>query len=133
MAAELLTAPRLVGALTLFATHFHELAGLARDAAASVGVGSPDAFARVLDAPRLPAVNAHMAVHAPPAPSGIGRETAGASALTLMYEVRPGPSYASFGLSVAAAAGFPEAVIADAEAVLLLLEARRRGELRVSS
>ena len=35
-------------------------------------------------------------------------------ALTLLYEVKPGASAASFGVECAALAGFPAAVVADA-------------------
>jgi DNA mismatch repair protein MSH2 len=74
--------------LTLFATHFHELTAL-EDAV-------PAGIVR----------NRHV--------TAAMNETLGSKGLTMLYTVAPGPCPSSFGVHVAALAGFPDAVIAEA-------------------
>jgi len=42
--------------------------------------------------------------------------------VVMLYTIKPGPSVSSFGVRVAAGAGFPAEVIQDAEAILSMLE-----------
>ena len=60
--------------------------------------------------------------HSPPV-ADVLREGRG-KALTLLYEVKPGPSRASFGIACAEIAGFPPAVVADAARRAAALERR---------
>eukprot|EP00937_MAST-01D_sp_MAST-1D-sp2_P007639 g7639.t1 len=71
----------------LFATHFHELTALERDAAAGGGG----------------VTNKHVTAH-----------TAEGS-ITMQYQVQPGPCLRSFGIHVARLAQFPDSVIAHAK------------------
>ncbi|KAF4727591.1 MutS-like protein, partial [Perkinsus olseni] len=72
----------------LFATHFHELATLA--STFPNGVVS----------------NAHVA-------AAVDEQT---GKITFLYSIRPGPTTQSYGMNVARLAGFPEEVVASAEA-----------------
>ena len=83
------------GPLTIFTTHFHELTALQGEAGVSLA-------------------NAHVSADV----------DAAGKALTLLYEVKPGPSRASFGIACAEIAGFPPAVVADAARRAAALERR---------
>ncbi|MDH5824191.1 DNA mismatch repair protein MutS [Luteimonas sp. RD2P54] len=84
---------------TLFATHYFELTALA--------------------APGSGIANVHLdAVE--------HRDQAGAETLVFMHAVKDGPADRSFGLQVAALAGLPKAVVADARGRLAELEQRGR-------
>ena len=87
---------RDVGCFTLFATHFHELTDLETH---------PSVHGRV--------INLHMAA------------STTQDRLVMLYQVRPGKCDRSFGIQVAALAGFPPPIIHDAER---FLEALERGE-----
>ncbi len=91
-AVHLATANR---AFTLFATHYFELTGLA---------AAFDGIANV----HLDAVEYHDPAHG--------------ERLVFMHSVKEGPADRSFGLQVAALAGLPRAVIADAKRTLAALE-----------
>jgi len=91
-AVHLATANR---AFTLFATHYFELTGLASQF---------DSIANV----HLDAVEYH--------------DTKQGDQLVFMHAVKDGPANRSFGLQVAALAGLPKAVIADAKQTLAELE-----------
>ncbi|NZA25204.1 DNA mismatch repair protein MutS [Luteimonas sp. SJ-92] len=84
---------------TLFATHYFELTALA--------------------APGSGVANVHLdAVE--------HRDQSGAETLVFMHAVKDGPADRSFGLQVAALAGLPKAVVADARGRLAELEQRGR-------
>jgi hypothetical protein len=80
----------------LFATHFHELTRMERSVE---GV-----------------TNLHVAAHAP----------ADASEITMLYEVRPGPSERSFGIHVARVARFPQEIVDAAEVISAEMESRSK-------
>jgi DNA mismatch repair protein MutS len=81
-----------IGARTLFATHYHELIGLAE---------------------RRPRVgNVSMAV----------RERAGRTEVTFLRKVVPGGASRSYGIEVARLAGLPRAVLARSRQILAELE-----------
>ena len=81
-----------VGCVGLFATHFHELTALSAKLPGRV-------------------VNKHVSAHVD-----------GAGQLAMLYRVEDGPSDQSFGVHVAAAAGFPPQVVAEAKEKLADLE-----------
>ncbi len=88
-------------AFTLFATHYFELTELA---------ATLDGIANV----HLDAAEYHDAQH--------GEQ------LVFLHAVKPGPADRSFGLQVAALAGLPKSVIAEARKTLAELERGRRGD-----
>ena len=81
------------GPLSLFATHFSELADLEEETGGRVR-------------------NVHVDAHVD------------GSALTLLYEVRDGPTFRSFGVECARLARFPAAVVDDARRRLAASEGR---------
>jgi hypothetical protein len=133
------------GCLALFATHFHELTALADQpcpaAMASTVAGTATATtALALDtavtlARPPPAAASGCASGLDDGPKGASGVPIGSvqnlhvaalaspSGLTLLYEVRPGPSDRSFGVHVARIARFPQAIIDDADAFVARHEA----------
>ena len=107
-----------VGAVAVFATHFHELtllAGENTDSGSSSSSSSSNSSnsssnsntGRFRIAPELArrVSNKHVAAHV------------GDGQVTMLFSVRGGPCVRSYGIHVAAVAGFPAAVVAEAEAI----------------
>lgn len=108
-------------ALTLFATHFHELTALqwatpaaadgAAAAAPSATSGSAAAASGSRSGSAIGVVNQHVSAHTT------------ADSITMLYTVQDGACPTSFGIHVAEMAAFPAAVIATARAKARQLEA----------
>jgi DNA mismatch repair protein MutS len=90
------------GAMTLFATHYHEITELAATY------------------PRL--FNAHMSIHETPVAGGKGAE------ITFLHRLVKGPANKSYGIHVARLAGLPASVTRRASGILRRLEDGRKVE-----
>ncbi len=88
-----------VSALTVFATHFHELTFLAEDKGPSL-----------LNETKCAIANLHVDTLVKP------------SGVTMLYNVKPGPCLHSYGVHVAQHAQFPDVVVKDAEHLALRFE-----------
>ena len=102
-----------VGAVTVFATHFHELTLLAGTSGGGVheSAGTDSGGVFKIDAQLAKRIsNKHVAAHV------------GDGQVTMLFSVRDGPCQQSYGIRVAAVAGFPRVVVAEAEAIRAGLE-----------
>jgi DNA mismatch repair protein MutS len=91
-----------VGAITLFATHYHDLTGLAADL--------PNAFNRHFTVNRAGADGdgADAAPSGPPEPARVDGPEAD---VTFLHRVADGPASSSYGVEVAKLAGVPDRVV----------------------
>ena len=95
-----------VGATTLFATHYHDLTGLA--------AGLPNAFNRHFTVSKRDEGGERSASGAADTTADAGSDastTTDADGVTFLHRVADGPSSSSYGVEVAALAGVPDRVV----------------------